>query len=126
MTYRYVGGTGYLTSYKYEGTQVDVADVLPVPRCVLPPPGVPRRNKADKELSRNSLDGSLDCSPLASLRRQEERGRDEQAASRRDCIKLGLLASAWVGALAVSIFKNAHAKTLAKTLSWPTHICHTI
>ena len=89
----------------YAGTYVNVADVLPVPRRVLAS-STPKQKSSGEKGSTSSLDHS----PLDRLKRQEKQGRDEKAL-RRDCIKLGVLVSGWVGAVTVSKRISARSHT---------------
>lgn len=63
---------------EYDGTGVNLADVLPVPRCRLPLGSKQNLRSRIRGPQNNRPGRKSHGSPLEMLRRQDERGEDEQ------------------------------------------------
>lgn len=116
-------------SLEYDGTGVNLADVLPVPRCRLPL-GSEQNLRSRIRGPQNNRPGRKSHghgSPLEVLRRQDERGEDEQPSDShidalKACVVPGVFAIFLVSfgqIAAVSLSCRCTSLVLACS-SWPT------
>lgn len=85
----------------YAGTNQCVADILPVPRCLLPVDLVfDGHRRTTRKTSHVRAGRRSRSSPLDSLRRHEARGQDEQPAKRSvEFLKLCMVPSMFAATL---------------------------